>query len=249
MGKRSEIAPGVHWLLGGVVNSYAVEYASGSGWRLVLLDCGLPAEAGLLWRRIRSLGYGPEDVTDILVTHHHVDHVGGLAQLARWTGARVHAHPADADIIRHATPRPPADPSTWAGRALSNRIPPPAPRAPVHTAFADGQRLSLAGGIQVLHTPGHTLGHCAFLLERDGGTVFTGDAVLRVADRITVPIPLALNEDRAAVLDSVARLARLQCTAAAFGTGGPIRDHASERLRAAAERLARKCGLPPPETC
>lgn len=93
-----------------------------------------------------------------------------------------------AELVSRGDHRPPgADPSTWAGRILGPRLPPPAPPAAAHTEIVDGQLLPLAGGIRVVHTPGHTLGHCAFLLERDGRVLSVGDAAIDLANRIRLP--------------------------------------------------------------
>ncbi|SDU02788.1 hydroxyacylglutathione hydrolase [Pseudomonas pohangensis] len=71
-------------------------------------------------------------LTDILVTHHHADHVGGVASLKAATGARV-----------------------W-GPALEN-----IPQRDV--ALEDNQHIRILGlDWQVMHVPGHTLGHIAY---------------------------------------------------------------------------------------
>lgn len=83
----------------------------------------------------------------IVVTHHHPDHVGGVADLAARTGAPVWAH-ADA------------------------RLP-----FPVDRHLADDERLDTsAGPVRCLHTPGHADGHLCFLVEATGEIV-AGDMV------------------------------------------------------------------------
>jgi hydroxyacylglutathione hydrolase len=84
------------------------------------------------------------NLTDILVTHHHPDHTGGVVELVARTGARVHA-PEDA-------------------RLGFDYIP-----------VAEGRRFLAAGlEVDVMHVPGHTLTHVAFLVENH---LFCGDTL------------------------------------------------------------------------
>jgi glyoxylase-like metal-dependent hydrolase (beta-lactamase superfamily II) len=107
----------------------------------------------------------------LLVTHGHIDHAGGAGGVVRATGVPAYVHPDDDFLTLH-----PADQVRMLfGVALDEgRLAPFAP--PDHyQPLEDGQRLDVAGlTIEVLHTPGHTPGHCCFLL-RDEGVLFAGD--------------------------------------------------------------------------
>jgi glyoxylase-like metal-dependent hydrolase (beta-lactamase superfamily II) len=105
----------------------------------------------------------------LLVTHGHVDHVGGAGAVASATGVTAYVHPDDGYLT--------ADPAAQI-RSLFGFVPPdidaftPPERV---TGLEHGTDLDLAGlRFSVRHTPGHTPGHCVFVLE-DEGTVFTGD--------------------------------------------------------------------------
>ena len=103
----------------------------------------------------------------MLITHGHVDHVGGAGAVARSTGVRAYVHPDD-DFLT-------LDPETQL-RSLLGMVP-PGDYAPPATFehLTDGQRLDLAGlTVEVRQTPGHTPGHCCFYLEAEG-TLFSGD--------------------------------------------------------------------------
>ena len=107
--------------------------------------------------------------TTLLVTHGHIDHVGGAGGFVAATGVTAYVHPAD-DFLT-------MDPESQL-RSLFGMVPPGAETlAPPENliALAGDTTLDLAGfSIDVLHTPGHTPGHCCFSL-RDEGLLFSGD--------------------------------------------------------------------------
>jgi hydroxyacylglutathione hydrolase len=90
------------------------------------------------------------DVTHVLLTHHHHDHVAELDALKeRWPRAEVLIHPDERDAVPGAT-----------GDLLPD------------------QELEIGGlGVRALHTPGHTAGMLSFLV--DGTDVFTGDTLFK----------------------------------------------------------------------
>jgi len=105
----------------------------------------------------------------LLVTHGHVDHAGGAAAVVERTGVSAYLHPDDDYLV--------SDPATQL-RSIFGFVPPGAEEfAPPErwVDLADGQHLELAGfDFEVRHTPGHTLGHCVFVVE-DEGLIFSGD--------------------------------------------------------------------------
>jgi len=153
------LVPGV-WripLLGDFVNGFAFRDADD---RVTLLDMGLKTSGKKVVAALRWIGSDTSDVTRLLLTHAHSDHAGGAAYVAEQTGLGVGVHAGDASYAR-AGKAPPVMVGTRLGALLSrsNRFAP----VPVDEELTDGQVLPVAGGLRVVHTPGHSPGHVSYL--------------------------------------------------------------------------------------
>jgi glyoxylase-like metal-dependent hydrolase (beta-lactamase superfamily II) len=157
-----------------------------SGDRTILVDAGLGLEfpdfprAGQTAMRLQAAGIDPSSVTDVVLTHMHMDHVGGLLadglKDSLRPDLRVHAATAEAEF--------------WASPDFSRTsMPQPVPEVlrSVATRFLHeyGDRLQtfeseyeVAPGVLVSRTGGHTRGHSIVRLESGGDRLtFAGDAV------------------------------------------------------------------------
>jgi metallo-beta-lactamase class B len=119
----------------------------------VLLDAGLPQSAERIDASIRALGFRTQDVKLIVNSHAHFDHAGGIAALARFTGATVAASgPGARGIAKGGTL--PEDPQDGLGPALTEF-----PAVRDVRAVADGETLRVGPIAVTAHlTPGHTPG-------------------------------------------------------------------------------------------
>lgn len=160
-----------------------------SGGRTILVDSGIGAEypdfprAGRLAQRLDAAGIDPGSVTDIVLTHLHMDHVGGM--LASGLRSRLRS-----DLPIHVSA---AEVAFWASPDFSRTSMPsaiPEVLRSVATRFLDVYRGQLrtfeaehevAPGVVVRRTGGHTPGHSVIRLSSGGERLtFAGDAIFPV---------------------------------------------------------------------
>jgi glyoxylase-like metal-dependent hydrolase (beta-lactamase superfamily II) len=201
---------------------------------LTLIDAGIPGSAAAVADAVRELGRRPEEISDIVVTHPHPDHAGGLAELKALTGARVWMHPADAALVRagHAFRSWKVAPglrNRLFARLVIRRSPTSFEPVSVDREVSPGEELPLVGGLQALHTPGHTEGHLALLWHGDGGVLFLGDAANFRRGRL---VPSTIYEDLATGLESLRFLSAQDFETACFAHALPIVGGASALFRA-----------------
>lgn len=203
--------------VGDLVNSVALREADGT---LTLVDAGLRLRFARerLRAGLRQIGATPGDVRRVVLTHAHVDHAGGLASLVGDGGARVLSHEREAVYLRDGrTPRQ--------RRGKPQRF----PAVTVAEEFLDGSLLPVAGGLRVVHTPGHSPGHVS-LLHEPTGVLVTGDALFNV--RSIRYSPAWLCTDPELNRKSADALGDLDFEVAAFTHGSEIRHGAREAVRA-----------------
>ncbi len=224
------VAPGVHVVSLGFPNAVVLEDDNGP----VIVDTGWPKSEGKIVDALKNIGFSPNEVQKIIVTHLHPDHTGSLAELKRITGAPVVMHAIDAEEVRKGVSgrtmklRFGMVPLILFLRILPGAILTNLPPTEIEENVNDGDTLDLAGGIDVLHTPGHSAGHIALYLPRDGGILIVGDLAINVMGFRSVPFA----EDHSVVLSSLKRVAQLQFNTAIFMHGKPITGNASQQFAA-----------------
>ncbi len=221
-----ELAPGV-WripLMGDYVNGFMLRDDDG---QVTLIDMGIASSGKKVIAALRSIGSDPSEVTRLMLTHCHPDHAGGAAYVAKETGRSVDVHANDAEYVRSGT-QPDVDPSSRIGR-LFRRLPEPkVEQVSVGEELRDGQVVPFAGGIRVVHTPGHSPGHASYLHEASG-TLITGDAIFNVLGR-RWPLKM-LCSNFALTKKTAHRLGELEYSTAAFTHGPEIREQPREAIR------------------
>jgi glyoxylase-like metal-dependent hydrolase (beta-lactamase superfamily II) len=118
------------------------------GGEAALIDTGTSGSASQVESTLGDLGLGWTDLSTIVLTHHHGDHVGSLPAIMQ-AATSATAHAGAEDIPNITSPRP-------------------------ISAVADGDTVF---GLEVVATPGHTAGHIS-LLDPVGATLIAGDAMV-----------------------------------------------------------------------
>ncbi|MGH2991414.1 MAG: MBL fold metallo-hydrolase [Solirubrobacterales bacterium] len=241
----TEIVPGVYGLGSEIVNWYLVE----DGERLTAIDAGLPGFRGDVESELRAIGHRTWDVHAVVLTHSDSDHTG-VAPTLRDDGARILIHDDDDGTLRDPGPkagdgRPTKlfaqawRPRFWrfmGGMASGGGAKPP--KIEGAETFADGDVLDVPGSPRVVHTPGHTPGHCALLFEGHDA-LFAGDALCTwnplTGRRAPQVMPSAFNVSTDTAFESLDAIESVEAETILTGHGEPWRDGARKAVAEARE--------------
>lgn len=230
------------------------------GW--MLIDTGMPTQESwdALVSALAGIGVAPENLRHILLTHLHPDHCGLAPRLRELSGAEVWLHASDAALLVSFTTT--SEYHDHIDRAMQEAGTPASLRAGVATAmrrFAavlpaiqpdrlleDGLSIeSWVGPLEVVHTPGHSPGHCC-LYARQQRLLLSSDHVIEGITPHTGWLPG--RDMLGEYLGSLTRLARLEVDKILPGHGLPFGDLAGwaastrrvheRRLAAIEEHLA-----------
>jgi glyoxylase-like metal-dependent hydrolase (beta-lactamase superfamily II) len=220
------VIEGVHLVTMGTANAYLIEGQDG----LTLVDAGFPNKEAAVFGALRELGRSPDQLKHLILTHGHPDHIGSAAAIVRETGARTYLHPLDIPLAETGGPFRPMTPSPGLLRQIlcrvlydhNQRLAPVA----IDQPLTDGETLNIAGGIDVVHVPGHCAGQVA-LLWRPGRMLFAADVFMNI---MGLGDPLGfedINMGRA----SQRKLAGFSFEAVGFGHGNPVVHDAAQYIR------------------
>ena len=202
-----------------------------------LVDAGLPDQTEAIGAALVEAGIGGRNLSRIILTHQDLDHVGSGAALVRQSGARVLAHSAEVPYIegrlRPLKPTPEMLEQRPHMREVLDRLEP----VGVDEQLENETRLELAGGTQVIFTPGHTPGHISLYLERSK-ILIAGDAVTAQGGNLKGPNPSATLDTRTA-MQSVKRLADLDIDSIVCYHGGVVSEDANGQLRRVLQEASR----------
>ena len=164
-------------------------------------------------------------VRHIVLTHHHFDHTSGASQLRDETGAEVVLHSDEEKFLRDWQAEIPQDIEIPAEQKeiaeQVERFRKQAAEAGPDVRVSDGDTVKVGGlTIEVVHTPGHTLGSICLYL-REERALFTGDTALGLG---TVAISPPPHGDMALYLTSLERLKGYDCAVMLPGHGQAVHD-------------------------
>ncbi|GGX59759.1 MBL fold metallo-hydrolase [Streptomyces fructofermentans] len=207
-----QVADGIHLVHGSNTNWVIL----GEGDAVTLVDTGYPADRERLLASLAAVGSSPEAVAAVLITHAHNDHIGSAEHFSRTYGTPVYTHAAEVpharrDFLQQVTIgtvvrnswRPGVLP--WAVHVLRSGGTEHNPVADPRPFPGEGP-LDLPGRPVPVHTPGHTVGHCAFHLP-DAGVVISGDGLVsgHATSRAKGPqvLPVMFHHDLGGTLASL----------------------------------------------
>ncbi len=173
------------------------------GEEAAIVDTGVSGSEGAIEDVLTALGLSWSAVAHVIATHKHPDHVGSLAA-----------------VMDHA-----ADATGYIGAGDLAAVTAPRPLTGLH----DGDRVF---ELQVVDTPGHTVGHIA-VLDDVAGVLLAGDALGTVGGTLAGSNP-QFTEDAAAAKATVIKLGKLHYETLLVGHGDPILTGASTQVAALA---------------
>ncbi|MFH0812680.1 MAG: MBL fold metallo-hydrolase [Pseudomonadota bacterium] len=171
MNDERTIADGVY-LIGGPNISRgedAAVFIIDCGEELVMVDSGAGNTSELLVKNINDLGFDPRNISTLILTHCHIDHIGSAPYFKRHFNCMLVAHDLDADAIETG------DPARTAAIMYGTEFPP----TPVDKRLTGDHEILRCGNqeIHCLRTPGHTPGSISPYLDRGGKRILFGQDI------------------------------------------------------------------------
>jgi glyoxylase-like metal-dependent hydrolase (beta-lactamase superfamily II) len=212
---------------------------------VLLIDAGFPGSRADVLASLGELGFGVNDVRAILLTHAHIDHFGAAIWFAETYGTPVYCHADEVghskrEYLEQASPLAVAA-HAWQPKFLKWSVAIMRKGALTHSGIPSTQPLThdvaalLPGGPRPIPTPGHTGGHCSYLVD---GVLVSGDAL--VTDHPVSPrsgpqlLPSMFNHDEDGCRRSLEVLRTVESDVLIPGHGpvwrGPVRDAVSQAL-------------------
>lgn len=152
----------VYWVGGYDLSSYLITTPAGH----IIINTGVGDTAQQIKKSVEQLGFTLSDTRILTATHGHVDHVAGLAELKRMTGARVIVSEPEKPLLESG-----GKTDFRFGKTPGMQFEP----VKVDATFKDGESISLGGTTLVAHlNPGHTKGATSFTLDvAENGRTYT----------------------------------------------------------------------------
>lgn len=139
-------------------------YLVDGGDELALIDTGTGPGISRIIENVHGLGFSPENISLVISTHAHIDHIGGNAYMNREYGAEIFAHELDAERI---------ETGQMVGAEFYGVSYEP---CPVAKKMSEAEMQVSVGALtlNVIHIPGHTPGSIALWADIDGKRILFG---------------------------------------------------------------------------
>lgn len=162
-----------------------------------LVDSGVHETEKLIARYLTGIGCELDDMSTLVLSHSHPDHIGAAAAILDATGCNIFIHEAERAWLEDVDLQQRVRPVPGFGELVGGS-------ARVTRTIGEGDQLTLDNGLtlNVIHTPGHSAGSVSLWIESER-TLITGDAVISPGD-------LPIYDDYRQCAASIERLARLE---------------------------------------
>ena len=218
-----EIIEGIHRIDEASSNlAHSNVYLAISGKELVVVDTGMSGNAKKIVHYIQKIGHQPSEVSAIVLTHYHMDHMGSVKELKDLTNAKVAVHVDDADFVAGKKPFP--KPKNVLFRAVSAFIKPTP--VDVDVLLNDGD---IIGELTVVATPGHSPGSIA-LFDAQRRVLFSGDTLRFDGAKVT-GAPEQYTWDAEKEKQSIQKISTLDFDIMLPGHGEILKADASKKVR------------------
>jgi len=192
------------------VYSYVVK-----GEEICIIDCGISGSEKIIYEYLENIGISPEEISLMVLTHSHPDHIGSAPSIKARTGCKVAAHIAEKPWIEDIDLQ-------YNERPLPNFYELVEGSVHIDTLLDDGNIIDLGDNalIRIIHTPGHSKGSITLYLPHDG-VLITGDSIPLQGD---LPIYEDVNESIKSI-DKLMTIKGIQTLLASWDE--PRRDEAA----------------------
>lgn len=223
-----QITRNIYQIKLGMVNSFLIEDKGD----FTLVDTGYKNSTDKIFEAIRKEGKNPDNIKRVILTHAHPDHSGSAAALKNKLNIPVLAHEEDAKIIEQGIGGrmpfvvTPGVVNWLIFNMLIKNGDSTIEKLKIDEKLKHNDVIPTAGGIQVIHTPGHSAGHIVLLVKEEG-VLIAGDLCANV-------MGLALStvyEDRPLGINSLQKTAELDFSTAVFGHGNVLRENANRKIK------------------
>jgi glyoxylase-like metal-dependent hydrolase (beta-lactamase superfamily II) len=203
--------------------------------KLTLIDTGLRGSSSQIVDFIHHLGHSPEEINLIILTHNHIDHMGGLAELKQLTSAKIAIHKNDIGERKYVPSANSRYKLTVTQLSSSIKSAFSVKLEDVDIQLDGGEILEPLGGLEVIHTPGHTPGSIS-LYSPKNKMLIAGDA-LRKRRKILYLPPGMASSDLKLAADSIKKLALLDTNILCLGHGLPLSNDVHIKMQDLLDRI------------
>lgn len=163
------------------------------GEKVGIIDTGVAGSEKKIFEYLAAIGRKPEEISDMILTHSHPDHIGSAKSIKEASGCSVSIHIAEKPWIENVELQFKERPVPGFNSLVEGSV-------KVDRVFKDGDIVSIGNNLEleVFHTPGHSKGSTSFFLKNDKA-LFCGDTILS-------PGQMPIFEDFQKCVESVNKL-------------------------------------------